>query len=321
MPSLAKPLVRIVTPGTREANNGNWRTAARWAAMLRGPFRVILQSAWDGGTADFLLALHARRSADCIRGFHERYPGRPIAVVLTGTDLYGDLPTHPDVARSLDIADRIVVLQDEAPRRLVPALRRKCEVIFQSALALRPVAKANGRLDCVVVGHLRDVKDPGTVFRAVALLPRELPVRILHIGAALDPSLEKDARRLAKADPRYRWAGALPHGLTRIAIRRSHVLLHPSRLEGGANVIVEAIVSGTPVIGSRMPGNVGMLGAGYPGLFPVGDADALAHMIARAAHEHGYLKALQAACNARRALFRPNREARLLRNLTRTVLA
>lgn len=310
-----------MTPGTREANNGNWRTAARWAAMLRGPCRVILQSAWDGGTADLLVALHARRSAGSIRGFRERFPDRPVAVVLTGTDLYGDLATNPEVARSLEIADRIVVLQDDAPRLLAPALRRKCEVIFQSARALRPVSKASGRLDCTVVGHLRDEKDPETVFRAVAALPRSLPVRILHIGAALDPAFAQAARRLGETDPRYRWAGALPHGLTRIAMRRSHVLVHPSRLEGGANVIAEAIVSGTAVIGSRMSGNVGMLGADYPGLFPVGEAAALAHAIAKATHDRGYLKSLQAACDARRPLFRPEREARLLRNLTRAVLA
>lgn len=289
--------------------------------MLRGPCRVILQTAWEGEPADVLVALHARRSAQSIRDFRERFPDRPIGVVLTGTDLYRDLPANRAAARSLEIADRLVVLQDDAPRLLAPALRRKCLVIFQSARALDPVTKANGRLDCVVVGHLRAEKDPGTLFRAVAALPRSFPVRILHIGAGLDPALAKSARRLAKADPRYRWAGALPHGLTRIAMRRSHVLLHPSLLEGGANVIVEAIVSGTPVIGSRMSGNVGMLGADYPGLFPVGDADALVHAIVRAAHEHAYLNALQSACDARKPLFRPEREARAVQNLVRSLLA
>ena len=68
-------------------------------------------------------------------------------------------------------------------------------------------------------------------------------------------------------DPRYRWTGALPHGLTRCAIRNAHLLVHPSLMEGGANVIVEAITAGTPVIASRVSGNVGMLGRNYPGLF------------------------------------------------------
>src|SRR6185436_844258 len=53
----AKPVVCIVTPGSKEANNGNWRTAARWAGMLRNRYRIILQSEWDGNAADALIAL------------------------------------------------------------------------------------------------------------------------------------------------------------------------------------------------------------------------------------------------------------------------
>ena len=44
MGSPAKPVVCIVTPGTRSANNGNWRTAARWARMLRDRYKVIVQT-------------------------------------------------------------------------------------------------------------------------------------------------------------------------------------------------------------------------------------------------------------------------------------
>src|SRR5690349_24501675 len=79
MGSAAKPVVCIVTPGTRTANNGNWRTAVRWAALLRDRYRIIVQSAWDGG-GDALIALHARRSAESIARFHERKAGSRLAV-------------------------------------------------------------------------------------------------------------------------------------------------------------------------------------------------------------------------------------------------
>src|SRR5882672_4603027 len=118
MVSAAKPVVCIVTPGTRNANNGNWRTAARWAEMLRDRFRIIVQTQWDGTAADALIALHARRSADSIERFREHAPGRRIAVVLTGTDLYKDLPASTEAKRSIELADRLVVLQEDALRSL-----------------------------------------------------------------------------------------------------------------------------------------------------------------------------------------------------------
>jgi putative glycosyltransferase (TIGR04348 family) len=285
--------------------------------MLRGPYRVILQTAWTGEPADVLIALHARRSAAAIRGFRERYPDRPIALVLTGTDLYRDIAKDATARESLRIADRLVVLQEDAVRHVPAEHRGKVTVIFQSAPALRPAPKARATLDVVVVGHLREEKDPGTLFRALDALPPELPVRVRHIGAPLDAALARAATTLARRDPRYRWSGALPHGLARAAIKRAHVLVHPSILEGGANVIVEAVVSGTAVIASRMSGNIGMLGADHPGLFPVGDARALAGLLARAASEPAFLKRLNRAGDRRKSLFRPAMEAAAVRRLVR----
>jgi putative glycosyltransferase (TIGR04348 family) len=321
MASLAKPVVCIVTPGTRSANNGNWRTAVRWAGMLRDRYRPIVQTAWSGERADVLIALHARRSAESIARFHERAEGRRMAVVLTGTDLYKDLPDSREAAASLDGADRIVVLQDDALRLLPAQWRRKAQVIFQSAPLLATRPKARGRLDCVMVGHLRDEKDPRTLFEAVRRIPRELAIRVRHIGAPLDPALGDAARALAQEDPRYRYVGALPHGLARVAIQRAHVLVHPSVVEGGANVIVEAVTAGTPVIASRISGNVGMLGRDYPGFFAPRDAQALAKRLVQALEEPAALACLRSACARRKRLFRPQAEAAAIRSLAACLLA
>jgi glycosyltransferase involved in cell wall biosynthesis len=56
-----------------------------------------------------------------------------------------------------------------------------------------------------------------------------------------------------------------------------------SRMEGGANVIIEAVTSGVPVLASDISGNRGMLGEDYAGFFPPGDAAALARLIDRIA--------------------------------------
>lgn len=305
----------IVTPGTREANNGNWRTARRWADYLAGVAKPIVQSEWRGEPADVVIALHARRSADSIERLKAAHPGTRLVLVLSGTDLYRDLPASAEARRSLALADRIVALQDDALSHVPREHRGKCEVIYQSCPRLATLRKPAGRLDCVAVGHLREEKDPRTLWRALALLDPRLPVRVRHIGAALDPVLGREAAALMARDARYRWNGPLPHGLARAAIRRAHVLVHPSVMEGGANVIVEAITSGTPVVASRVSGNVGMLGGPYPGYFESGDAEGLACLLATLLERRGGLASLRRACEARRPLFTPAGEQRAIRQL------
>lgn len=289
--------------------------------MLRDRCRIIVQTQWDGTAADLLVALHAHRSADSVSRFHDEAPAAPIAVVLTGTDLYRDLPGSEAAARSLDLARAIVALQEDAPRALAPRWRRKAEVVYQSATPLRPRRKPDGRLDCVVAGHLRAEKDPLTVFRALGRIDASLPVTIRHIGAPLDGRLGAAARRLQAADPRYQYAGALSHGLTRAAIKSAHLLVHPSLMEGGANVIAEAVTSGTAVLASRVPGNVGMLGHDYDGYFEPGDASGLARRLVQACEDRPYLARLESQCATRRPLFSPAAEARAVRALVARLLA
>ena len=287
--------------------------------MLRPRCRVIVQSEWRGERADALIALHAFRSAASVDAFHARGNG-PIAVVLTGTDLYRDLPVKAEARRSLDLASRLVVLHERAIEPLRPEWRAKCEVIFQSAPAIAHRDARGATLRCVAVGHLRAEKDPLTLLDAVRSIPKDLAIRVRHIGAPLDASLGRAARELARADPRYRYLGALPHGITRAAMASSDLLIHPSIMEGGANVVVEAVTSGGAVVASRIDGNVGMLGRDYRGYFAAKDPDALAAMLARCAAEPAFLRALRAACRARRPLFHPRNEQRAVQKLVAEML-
>ena len=314
-------MVCIVTPGTRTANNGNWRTAARWASMLRDRYKVIVQTGWDGNPVQAMVALHARRSAASIEEYCSRHGAHSLALILSGTDLYRDLPESATARRSLDLAGHIVMLQDDALEHLEMRWREKARVIFQSARPLATRSKAGERLTCIVVGHLRSEKDPETLFRAIDLLPPDAAITIRHLGAPLDKELAAAARALAKREPRYRYSGSLPHGLARSAIAAAHLLIHPSRMEGGANVIAEAITSGTPVLASRVSGNVGMLGADYPGYFAAGDASGLAASLVSTLQDPSRLRALKSACARRKALFQPTRERREVRQLIAELLA
>ncbi len=316
MPLPAAPRLLLVTPYAAAANNGNWRTAARWARLLAPAYRALVRTTdralAEHGTADVaaMIALHARRSRPAIEAWVRPAPRRPLIVALTGTDLYRDVPAgDPSALASLDDADVLVVLQDHAVADLPARHRAKARVVYQSARTLAPFArKAAGRTHLLMVAHLRDEKDPRTLLSAWRRLPRELPATLTLIGAALDPALGAEAAALAGADPRVQWLGPRPHAWTRQAIRRAHLLVVPSRMEGGANVVVEAITAGTAVIASRVSGNVGMLGADHPGLFPCGNAAALAALIRRACDERTFVADLERAGAARAARFAPAAE-------------
>jgi putative glycosyltransferase (TIGR04348 family) len=265
----------------------------------------------DDGT-DILLALHARRSAASVAAWAQAHPLKPLVLALTGTDLYRDIQSDASAQRSLALAQRLIVLQEQGPLALPESLRAKCRVVFQSSTRRQTLVKTMGLLRAVVVGHLRDEKWPQTVFEAARLIGPDEGIFIDHIGVALDPALGAEARATQRDCPHYRWLGGLPHAATRSRIQRAHVLVHPSRMEGGAHVIMEAVLSGTPVLASRMDGNVGMLGAGYGGYFPPGDAAALAALLRDCrrdiAQGSGKLAALQAQCEARAPLFEPAAE-------------
>jgi len=91
-------------------------------------------------------------------------------------------------------------------------------------------------------------------------------------------------------------------------------------MEGGANVVSEALASGVPVIASDIPGNVGMLGEDYPGYYPVGEEEALARVLYRAETDDDFYETLRARCDARRYLVLPEREKEAWGNLVKEVL-
>ena len=316
------PRVRIVSPSPSAANNGNWHTAARWRDFLAPLATVNLTDSLAADDAsDLLIALHARRAAAAIAGARMRRPGLPIVVVLTGTDLYRDLDLDAAARHSLECASRIVVLQEAALTRLDSASRAKAQVIVQSAPALRAIHAA-GDAELVAVGHLRDEKDPDTLMRAARLLAADAaPPSIAHIGAALDPRLGELARATMADCPAYRWLGALPHRAARHAIASALALVHMSRIEGGANVVVEAVRSAVPVLASRIDGNVGLLGNDYDGCFAPGDAVALAALVRRFRADAVFAQHLWAQCAAREPLFRPAAERRAVRGLVAELLA
>lgn len=317
----------IVSPALAGSNNGNWQTARRWQRLLAGAHRVRITGNWPDEQAQddrCMLALHARRSAASVQSWCEARGGNSLALVLTGTDLYQDIASDASARRSLELAGRLVVLQDHGIEALPDAMRTKARVIYQSTSPRQPLPKTRRWLQVLMVGHLRAVKSPETLFQAARLLQPAAGIRITHIGSAEDAQWAAQARATAADCPSYRWLGPRPHGPTRQAIQRAHLLVHTSALEGGAHVIMEAVRSGTPVLASRVSGNVGMLGPAYEGYFEHGDAAGLATLLRRCRQEQlqsaqdpagGLLQRLQRQCALRAPLFDPQAERAALLQL------
>ncbi|MEE2900049.1 MAG: selenoneine biosynthesis selenosugar synthase SenB [Gemmatimonadota bacterium] len=309
--------VTLVSPAGPRSLGGNNTTAVRWRRLLEelGHATEVTRR-WRGEPADVLIALHARKSFDSILAYHERRPGAPLIVTLTGTDLYRDLDRGDEVSRALEMATCVVALQPAALDRLPRALHGKVRVILQSAQRIiGPTTPATERFEVVVLSHLREIKDPLLVAAATHHLPEASRIVVRHGGSELDEELGRRARAETEANPRYRWLGPLSFESARDLLAGSRLLVLSSRDEGGANVVSEAIVAGVPVLSTDIPGSRGLLGKEYPGYYPVGDERALASLMSRAESEPAYLAELALHCRRLLPGFDPKRELAAWREL------
>ena len=338
----------IVSPALADANNGNWQTARRWAHFLRTRYRVTLTGQWpnsdsnsnsdsvpsshsapsrpgkrhDRDSPDLLIALHARRSAGSLAAYASAFPDRPSVLILTGTDLYRDIATDSTAQQALRSASALVLLQPAGVAELPSDVRAKTGVIYQSAPMLKAGPVPQRSFDVCMIGHLRIEKDPATFMRASALLKLGKPgrIRMIHIGGALDAELGALAKTTEAENSHYRWLGAMRHAPTRQRLKRCHLMAITSSMEGGANVIIEAVTSGVAVVASKISGNVGMLGDDYAGYFAPGDAAALARLIERCADDARFHTLLQQQCALRAQLFAPEAEKTVLLKLMDNLL-
>ncbi len=336
--------IHLITPAKPGSRAGNRATAIRWAGHLRAlghrvtvateyKPRASARGADKGDPADAMIALHAWRSAEAIARFAGNFPARPLIVALTGTDIHRFRFSHPKpTLRSMALADVLVTLHGEVAAHIPARFRKKISVVHQSARRLarghqsaKPLVKKQrpsaSRFEICVIGHLRAEKDPLRAALAARLLPPASRTRITQLGQAIGPEWERAAKAEAARNPRYRWFGEVSRARVRATMGRSHVMVISSIMEGGANVVSEAAVAGLPVIASRIPGNVGLLGRGYPGYFPPRNTRALARLLARAEANPDFLARLRRATKARAKLFRPARERALLAGALRRAIA
>ncbi len=296
----------IVVPSNGRNVTGNGRSADQWSQWLaHAGHDVRILSTYDGEGADAMIALHASLNHAAVKSFRAAHPEAPIIVALTGTDIYPD----PDkrALGSMELADRIIALQPAARDKVPAALQNKLRVIVQSAEA--PASNRSlDTFDVCVVGGLRPVKDPMRAAAASRLLPEASRIRILHAGPPLDPRYIEEIEIEQRDNPRYRWLGALDPATARQLIADSRLLVVSSRNEGGARVIGEAVVAGTPILAARNDASRALLGEDFAGLFEFGDTQGLADLMRRAETDAAFWEQLREQAGSVAAQFGPARE-------------
>ncbi len=264
-----------------------------------------------------MVAVHAWRSAASIERFAATHPDRPLVVLLAGTDIYAFQHSHPVATlASLDHATAIVCLHDLVHRAIPRRFGKKLRVIYQSSPPLpKPRDPARRHFEVCVVGHLRAEKDSLRTAFAARLMPEGSRLKVVHLGQAHTKDWARDARAEMKRNPRYDWRDEVALWQVRHQFGRSQAMVISSVMEGGANVVSEAITAGLPVLASNIDGNIGLLGTDYGGYYPVEDENALATLLHRAETEPAFLRGLGTQIRKLQPKFRPPREVAAWRKL------
>lgn len=315
--TVTRKKIVIVTPAKPGTLHGNRTTALRWANHLCAAGHTVdVETDWVRGDQDVMIALHATRSHEAMTAWKKKNFSKPLILVMTGTDLYRELPAgNTKALASLEIADQIVLLQPAAIECIPQHLHKRCWVIYQSISTHKSLPKHKHCFMVTVIGHLRDEKDPLRTALALKHIPKNVPIKVIHLGMIMQENFNAEVQQLAQQDSRYRWIGQRSHQNTLRWLARSQLMVISSIMEGGAHVVSEAIALGIPVIASDIAGNRGLLGDDYPGFFPVRDEVELAKLLMRAEYDPAFMMKLSEAVHKRQELIKPEREFNAINKL------
>lgn len=141
----------------------------------------------------------------------------------------------------------------------------------------------------LLLDALADLRDRGIPFRAVLVGDGEER-----------PRLERHAAELGLTGAQVHFAGALGQGAVPAEYRKADIFALPSYAEGVPTVLMEAMASGLPVVGTHVMGVPELIEHNRSGLLiPPARADALADALARLAQDPGLRARLGQAARER----------------------
>ena len=159
-------------------------------------------------------------------------------------------------------------------------LLKKVNIIYSGRRC--PVAMTRKRLQphvkFVHVANLTPIKDQITLLDTFAILKSRISCSLSIIGPDYNSnSIQEYAQQLDLADD-VRFLGQLPNHDVITQLRQHDIMIHTSLYEGGALVIVEAMVNGVVVAGTRV-GHLYDLGDEYFVISEIGQSSELAEKI------------------------------------------
>ena len=323
--------IDIVSPVSPSSTRGNGVTARRWAGILEKlGHSVSLSNSFDnaiGPETNCVIGIHATRCSAIMQAISEQRPDVALVVCLSGTDLNRDLAKEESdnawqrASRCLTLADKIVLLEpvgyqtirNESLRKTVET---KSTVIFQSALPLvEAVPKRSDAFEVSVIGHLRPVKDPFRTALAASQLPDSSNIKVVHFGQALSDEMFEQAITMDKSNARYCWVGNRSHVEAMRQLVRSQATVLSSVSEGAPSLISEAVVNSVPILATRIPATIGLLGSDYPGFYDVYNTDQLASLLLRLETEPKFGEELKGRLDRIKDRFAPEQEEACWRDL------
>jgi len=226
--------------------------------------------------------------------------GVPLVATGHGCDVNRDLIVpwkSGPILEALGRAARITVVSDPLRRKLLAAgvPDRKIRVIPNGidpsmfSISDKDQARVRRNLEprtrrILFVGQLVEVKGIATLVRAVEEMKKVSPapfaVHLLGEGPQL-ADLKEMANRLGVGELLH-FEGQRPHQEVAEWLGVADLLVLPSIREGCPNVVLEALVSGVPVVASRVGGIPDLVGAGSGILVEPGDPVALGRAIVQA---------------------------------------
>lgn len=301
----------LITPAPPGSRAGNRATAERWSSLLeQAGHDVSVLTEYKSEPCDLVIALHAWRSHEAVTLIRQQHPKVPMIVVLTGTDIYDHQHRYPEQTYgSMALADCLVALHRRVSLDIPERFADKLVTVLQSAgQPMEGRENQNNNFDICVIGHLRYEKDPLRAALAARHLPESSAIRVVNAGKAHTPEWEHKALIEQDTNPRFQWLGEVDKPAIHRLMNRSRAMVISSVMEGGANVVSEACRAGLPVIASDISGNIGLLGADYPGYFSVGDDAELARVLQRAESCPNFLETLKKRVTDLSGYFTPQAE-------------
>ena len=256
-----------------------------------------------------MIALHATKTLAASKRFKVHSPKGKLIIYLTGTDLYKEQANNnPEFHEALVLADILVVGQ-RASLASIPAEFLEKSHFVPASVLLPPLKNVSPppSPSLALTGHLRPVKNPFLMNLALKELT-ELKLDAFTLGAALDPNMLNDVEEWQQADSRFHWLDDVPYTEALSWIEQVDFTLNTSHNEGGSNAVAESIVLGTPVLASKIEGNVGMLGDDYLGYFEPNSASSLARLIRRATTDRSFHQKLLQQITSIQENFLPEKE-------------